>query len=56
MKLWQLGLLVFVVSGAVNAFFVNSDIGGLPRELARLSIFVGLIILIVGVFKRNHGK
>jgi len=37
MKLWQLGLLVFILAGAVNAIFINFDIGSLPRELARLS-------------------
>jgi hypothetical protein len=55
MKLWQFGLLIFILSGALNAVFINFDIGGLPRELARLSVLVGLVILVVGVIQRKKG-
>ena len=55
MTLWQIGLVVFLLAGAVNAVFLNLDIGGLPRELARLSVLVGLVILVVGVIRRKKG-
>lgn len=53
MTLWQLGLLIFLLAGALNAVFINLDIGGIPRELARLSILAGLAIFIVGLIKRK---
>jgi hypothetical protein len=53
MKLWQLGLLIFILSGALNAVFLNFSVGGLPRELARLSILTGAILLVVGLIKRK---
>ena len=53
MKFWQIGLIIFLLAGAVNAVFVNFDVGGLPRELARLSILAGLAIFIVGLIKRK---
>ena len=53
MTLWQIGLVIFIAAGAINAVLINLQIGGLPRELARLSILTGLVILIVGLFKRK---
>ena len=53
MKLWQIGLLVFLLAGALNAIFINLSITGLPRELARLSVLVGLVLLVVGLIKRK---
>lgn len=53
MKLWQIGLVIFLLAGALNAVFINLAIGGLPRELARLSILSGLVLLAVGLVKRE---
>lgn len=53
MKLWQIGLIVFILAGALNAVFLNLDIGGLPREPARLSVLMGLGILVFGLIKRK---
>lgn len=55
MTLWQIGLVVFILAGALNAVFVNFDVGGLPRELARLSVLIGLVISVVGVIQRKKG-
>jgi len=56
MKLWQIGLLIFILAGAINAVFINLSIIGLPRELARLSVLIGLVILVVGVIQRKKEK
>lgn len=53
MKLQQLGLIVFLLAGAVNAVFINLGVGGIPRELARLSVLIGLGILIFGLMRRK---
>ena len=53
MKLWQIGLLVFIVGGLINTVLMNAGIGGLLRELARLSVLVGLVLLAVGLIKRK---
>ena len=55
MTLWQIGLLVFILAGAVNALFLNFDVAGLPRELGRLSVLIGLVILVVGLIRRKKG-
>ena len=53
MKLWQIGLILFILAGLINTILINAAIGGLPRELARLSILVGLVLLTVGLVKRK---
>lgn len=53
MTLWQIGLLVFILAGVVNAFLVHYSIGGPFRELARLSILSGLVLLVAGLIKRK---
>ena len=53
MTLWQIGLLVFILGGLMNTVLMKASVGGLPRELSRLSVLVGLVILVVGLFKRK---
>ena len=53
MTLWQIGLVIFLAAGAANALFINLSLGGLPRELARISVLVGLVLLVVGLIKRK---
>ena len=53
MKLWQIGLIVFILAGAVNAIFINLGVAGLPRELARFTILTGLVLLVAGFIKRK---
>ena len=52
MKLWQIGLLVVIITSVVNGFLVKYEVGGIIRELARLVILLGLGLLIYGLFKR----
>ena len=56
MSLWQIGLLIFLVAGAVNSLLVRFDVGGIPREFARLSVLVGLVVFITGLIKRKKVK
>lgn len=56
MTLWQLGLIIFLLAGALNAVFINFDVGGLPRELARLAILVGLGLAAVGFVIRKKER
>ena len=56
MTLWQIGLLIFILSGVVNAVLVHFDIGGLIREFIRLLILSGLVTLVIGLVKRKNKK
>lgn len=56
MKLWHFGLVILILSGALNAVFLNFDVSGLPRELARLSVLAGLVLFLVGLVKRKVKK
>ena len=51
--LWKMGLIVFLAGGLINTIFLHVAIGGILRELARLSVLVGLGMLIAGLFKRK---
>ena len=55
MTLWQKGLLIFFISGLINTVLINANVGGIPRELMRLMILMGLAIFIVGLFRRKKG-
>ncbi len=52
MKLWQKGLLVFLIGGIINAVLIKYGVGGIVRELMRLVILAGLGIMIYGFIKR----
>lgn len=53
MSLWQIGLIVFIVGLLTNTVFMSVGIGGLLRELSRLSVFVGLGIFVIGLVRRK---
>ena len=53
MKLWQKGLIVFLVGGLFNAVLMRAEVHGLLRELGRLSILIGLALMIVGAVRRK---
>jgi hypothetical protein len=54
MKLWQIGLILFIAGGIVNAVLINLEIGGLIRELARLLILSHIVIFVVGLTRRKN--
>ena len=57
MKLWQKGLLTIFLGALTNAVLIKYEIGGLVRELARLTVLGGFGLVIWGVIKiRNHKK
>ena len=51
-----IGLAVFIIAGGVNALFINLSVFGIPRELARLSILSGVLLLAAGLLKRKKSK
>jgi hypothetical protein len=53
MTLWQIGLIIFIASGVINTVLMNLEIGGILRELTRLSVLVGLVLFAVGLFRRK---
>lgn len=53
MKLWQLGLVIFVTGGAVKAILMNVGVGGILRELTRLTVITGLVLVVVGLVRRK---
>ena len=42
-----------VLGGLLNTVFMSAGVGGLLREFSRLSVFVGLAILIIGLIRRK---
>lgn len=56
MKLWQKGLIVFIIGLVLNTILMNLGVGGLLRELTRLTAIVGLILLIIGLFSLLRRK
>ena len=56
MTLWKIGLFIFVLAGLINSVLVHSDIGGPLREFMRLSVLAGLVLFIIGLFKRKKQK
>jgi len=50
------GVNIFLIGFIVLAVFVAVGIGGILRELARLSVIVGLVIIIVGAIKKLFTK
>ncbi|MFH1715350.1 MAG: hypothetical protein ABH857_04055 [Elusimicrobiota bacterium] len=46
--LWFRGLIIFGSGLAVNTAFVAWNIGGVLRELSRITVLVGLFMLIIG--------
>lgn len=53
MKLWQIGLIIFILSGIINAIWINLSVGGIIRELTRLSAIVGIFIFFMGLVRRK---
>lgn len=45
------GLIILIISFILNAVLVQLQIGGLVRELARLGVIVGLVMIIISWFK-----
>lgn len=50
------GLIVLIVSFVLNAVFVQMQIGGLVRELSRLGVIVGVVMMIVAAVKAKKAK
>ncbi len=53
MKLWQKGLIVIVAGIVINTLLMNLGVGGIIRDLVRLSVFVGLGMLLIGLVRRR---
>ena len=51
-SLLKKGVIIFVVGFLVNVIFVMFGIGGIVRELARLAVIVGVVLIIIGVVKK----
>src|SRR3989338_6732481 len=54
MTLWQIGLIIFIAGGVLNAILINLEDGGLFRELTRLLILSDLVIFFI--FLITHKK
>jgi hypothetical protein len=51
----NLGLCIFLAAFILNAIFVQLHIGGIVRELSRLGVIVGIVMMIFRMF-RGKGK
>jgi hypothetical protein len=56
MTLWKFGLILLIAGGTINAVLINLEIGGILRELTRLSIIVGFILFVFGLLRRKKAK
>jgi len=55
-SLLRKGVILFLVSFVINAVFVAMGIGGILRELARLGVIVGFILIVVGAIMKVVAK
>ncbi len=56
-KFVKLGIIILIIAGLINAILVNSNIGGMVREMTRFTILAGLAIVVFGLFhKRKNPK
>lgn len=53
MKLWKKGLIVIVAGIVINTLLMNLGVGGIIRDLVRLSVLVGLGMLLIGLVRRK---
>jgi len=51
-SLLKKGVMVFVVGFAVNLTFILTNIGGILRELSRLAVFVGMVMMVIGLVRK----
>jgi hypothetical protein len=47
----NIGLRVFLISFVLNMLFVQFHIGGIVRELSRLGVIVGIVMMIFRMFR-----
>ena len=47
-SLWFRGLVIFIAGYIINTAFVYWEIGGVLRELSRITVLGGLLLLIIG--------
>ncbi len=52
-QLWQIGLIVFILGGLINSVLIRAGVGGILRELMRLSVLAGLVLFVIGLIKRS---
>lgn len=56
-KITKAGIITVIIAGLINSILVNIGIEGMVREVARLSIIAGIVILLFGLFyKRKNSK
>ncbi len=53
-QLWQVGLIIFILVGLINSVLIRAGIGGILRELVRLTVLAGLILFAIGLIKRSR--
>jgi hypothetical protein len=51
-SLLKKGVIVLLVGFIVNVVFMLAGIGGILRELSRLAVIVGFIMIIVGAIRK----
>jgi hypothetical protein len=55
-SLLRAGLITFAVGFVVNAAFMLIGIGGLLRELSRLTALIGILLIIIGLIQKAFRK
>jgi len=51
-SLLKKGVTVFATGFLLNCVFILAGIGGILRELSRLAVIVGLVMIVIGVIKK----
>jgi hypothetical protein len=49
----NIGLRVFLVALVLNMIFVQFQIGGIVRELSRLGVIVGIVMMVMRLFRKK---
>ena len=55
-SLLKKGVMVFVVGFLLNMAFILANIGGVVRELSRLAVIVGVVMIVIGAIAKLFSK
>ncbi|GEM_PF-4490933 len=53
-RLLIIGIFIVVLGSLTNGFLVVNNVGGIPRELMRFTIIVGVLLVLLGIFKKSN--
>lgn len=50
------GILLFIFGGLINTILMKNNVTGIPRDLMRLIIIIGLVLIPIGIIRKFAKK